>query len=41
MKRGDHDDEALALTAAMLSNNPDFATLFNYRRNTLLALFET
>lgn len=30
------DDEALQLTQQLLSSNPDFATLWNYRREILM-----
>lgn len=39
MEKMEHDEEALKLTGAVLTSNPDFATLFNYRRNTLLKIF--
>lgn len=32
------DDEALQLTQQLLSSNPDFATLWNYRREILMHL---
>uniref|UniRef100_A0A8C2D9F1 Geranylgeranyl transferase type-2 subunit alpha n=1 Tax=Cyprinus carpio TaxID=7962 RepID=A0A8C2D9F1_CYPCA len=35
---GEHDEEALQLTQQLLSSNPDFATLWNYRREVLLQL---
>ncbi|KAI1888777.1 hypothetical protein AGOR_G00172210 [Albula goreensis] len=35
-KEGVMDDEALQLTQQLLSSNPDFATLWNYRREILL-----
>ncbi|KAJ8371850.1 hypothetical protein AAFF_G00299450, partial [Aldrovandia affinis] len=35
-KEGIMDDEALQLTQQLLSSNPDFATLWNYRREILL-----
>uniref|UniRef100_A0A3Q2DRF6 Geranylgeranyl transferase type-2 subunit alpha n=1 Tax=Cyprinodon variegatus TaxID=28743 RepID=A0A3Q2DRF6_CYPVA len=37
-KDGVFDDEALQLTQQLLSSNPDFATLWNYRREILLHL---
>lgn len=37
---GDRDESALELTGAVLKGNPDFATLFNFRRTTLQALFQ-
>ncbi|XP_076009642.1 geranylgeranyl transferase type-2 subunit alpha [Genypterus blacodes] len=37
-KEGVCDDEALQLTQQLLSSNPDFATLWNYRREILLHL---
>ena len=40
MERGEHDAQVLELTAAVLGGNPDFATLFSYRRRTLTALME-
>ncbi|TKS75046.1 Geranylgeranyl transferase type-2 subunit alpha [Collichthys lucidus] len=35
-KEGVWDDEALQLTQQLLSSNPDFATLWNYRREILM-----
>ncbi|XP_058495378.1 geranylgeranyl transferase type-2 subunit alpha [Solea solea] len=35
-KNGVLDDEALQLTQQLLSSNPDFATLWNYRREILM-----
>lgn len=35
---GEHDEEALQLTRQLLSSNPDFASLWNYRREVLLQL---
>ncbi|KAJ8377088.1 hypothetical protein SKAU_G00076680 [Synaphobranchus kaupii] len=35
-KEGTMDVEALQLTQQLLSSNPDFATLWNYRREILL-----
>ncbi|KAG8003441.1 Geranylgeranyl transferase type-2 subunit alpha, partial [Nibea albiflora] len=35
-KEGIWDDEALQLTQQLLSSNPDFATLWNYRREILM-----
>uniref|UniRef100_A0A3B4X660 Geranylgeranyl transferase type-2 subunit alpha n=1 Tax=Seriola lalandi dorsalis TaxID=1841481 RepID=A0A3B4X660_SERLL len=37
-KEGIWDDEALQLTQQLLSSNPDFATLWNYRREILMHL---
>uniref|UniRef100_A0A667ZVH6 Geranylgeranyl transferase type-2 subunit alpha n=1 Tax=Myripristis murdjan TaxID=586833 RepID=A0A667ZVH6_9TELE len=37
-REGVWDDEALQLTQQLLSSNPDFATLWNYRREILLHL---
>lgn len=37
-KEGVFDDEALQLTQQLLSSNPDFATLWNYRREILMHL---
>uniref|UniRef100_A0A673B7U4 Geranylgeranyl transferase type-2 subunit alpha n=1 Tax=Sphaeramia orbicularis TaxID=375764 RepID=A0A673B7U4_9TELE len=37
-KDGVWDDEALQLTQQLLSSNPDFATLWNYRREILMHL---
>uniref|UniRef100_A0A3Q1ILL2 Geranylgeranyl transferase type-2 subunit alpha n=1 Tax=Anabas testudineus TaxID=64144 RepID=A0A3Q1ILL2_ANATE len=37
-KEGVCDDEALQLTQQLLSSNPDFATLWNYRREILMHL---
>ncbi|XP_030642856.1 geranylgeranyl transferase type-2 subunit alpha [Chanos chanos] len=37
-KDGVFDEEALQLTQQLLSSNPDFATLWNYRREILLHL---
>lgn len=37
-KEGIFDDEALQITQQLLSSNPDFATLWNYRREILLHL---
>nr|XP_033476751.1 geranylgeranyl transferase type-2 subunit alpha [Epinephelus lanceolatus] len=37
-KEGIWDDEALLLTQQLLSSNPDFATLWNYRREILMHL---
>ncbi|KAG7228743.1 hypothetical protein INR49_008521 [Caranx melampygus] len=37
-KEGICDDEALQLTQQLLSSNPDFATLWNYRREILMHL---
>lgn len=37
-KEGILDDEAIQLTQQLLSNNPDFATLWNYRREILMHL---
>lgn len=37
-KEGVWDDEALQLTQQLLSSNPDFATLWNYRREILMHL---
>lgn len=37
-EKSEHDEEALQLTGAILEHNPDFYTLWNYRREVLLAL---
>ena len=37
-KEGVWDDEALQLTQQLLSSNPDFATLWNYRKEILMHL---
>uniref|UniRef100_A0A8D0CY05 Geranylgeranyl transferase type-2 subunit alpha n=1 Tax=Sander lucioperca TaxID=283035 RepID=A0A8D0CY05_SANLU len=37
-KEGICDDEALQITQQLLSSNPDFATLWNYRREILMHL---
>lgn len=37
-KDGVFDDEALQVTQQLLSSNPDFATLWNYRREILMHL---
>ena len=35
-KTGDHSEDTLGLVAKMLKNNPDFYTLWNFRREILL-----
>ncbi|GFT00358.1 geranylgeranyl transferase type-2 subunit alpha [Nephila pilipes] len=37
----EHDEEGLELTARILEKNPDFYTLWNYRREILLSLKDT
>jgi len=37
---GTLDEEALVLTESLLAKNPDFGTLFNFRRQILQHLFE-
>jgi geranylgeranyl transferase type-2 subunit alpha len=39
-KNNEHDEEALQLTEQLLSSNPDFGSLWNFRRETFLKLKE-